>query len=564
MISFFQKFNQSRKFLSISFIILFFLFNLTISDWNCRKDLSKENRFNLTESTSKIINSLSDKLFIDAFYSSDVPGTHKARLQMAKEILKEIAGVNRSKVELRFYDPDGSETAKKKASEAGIKPYTLEKQERGSAEVKQAYFGVRITLGTKTETIPVAYAAESVEYQVLSILKKLTRKSNTSSLAIAKVNGAFTAPELNQMSSPNKDTFSVLIHRAYSPENGEPGIVNINIEPVGEEFTSLLVVGTPELSDLGRYNIDQFLMRGGNLILFIKTMDFQLPDPRQQQFMGMMGNNQQGIAQASPEASKLKEWTSKYGFEVRSEFILEPESSMATDSLVQLENGMLTRYHYPLWPIATKEGGGVNETNVLSKTLSGILLPWASGIDVKPEVQLGAKFETIFQSTRDADRRADFAVIGEEQVANQKINSLGTRIPLAIHIEGKMKSSFTKDSIPKDTKPELFLSETKEGKKSQIFVSGSPYLLSDVLVKNQYLDFLQKTNIPFILNLFDIFSGDTDMISTRTKQAYVQNLRPVKKLEQYIFTFMNILLFPIGIGIFAFIRLKKRNSGKGF
>jgi hypothetical protein len=176
MISFFSKFNHNKVFLFIQIFLLFILSNYFFSDWNCRKDLSRENRLNLTESTEKIINSLSEKLIIDAFYSGDVPGMHRARLTLAKEILKEIAGVNKKKVELRFHDPDTSESERKKANEAGVRSYPLEKVERGSAEVKQAYFGIRITLGSLTEVIPVAYSAETLEYQILTLLKKMTLK----------------------------------------------------------------------------------------------------------------------------------------------------------------------------------------------------------------------------------------------------------------------------------------------------------------------------------------------------------------------------------------------------
>jgi hypothetical protein len=82
-----------------------------------------------------------------------------------------------------------------------------------------------------------------------------------------------------------------------------------------------------------------------------------------------------------------------------------------------------------------------------------------------------------------------------------------------------------------------------------------------MLATNDYLP-LFRTNLSFVLNVIDILGGDTDMLSLRTKQVYTKNLKDVNKTEKFIYSFLNILLLPVGIGIYAFLRLKKRTSGK--
>ncbi len=559
MIEFFRKFDSNRTYIVVQFVLLFVFINLFFSDFNCRKDLSKENRFDLTESTEKVINNLSEKLYIDAFYSEDVPGMHKARLTLAKEVLKEIASVNRKKVELRFYNPDSSESAKKKATEAGIRSFPLEKLERGSAEVKQAYFGIKLTLGAKSEVIPVAYAAESIEYQVLTTLKKMTRKPGSTTLAILKATGAHTAPDPNfaGMTALSKDTFGVVIHEVIAKEYGEPQEININEEPVPEEMNLLLWVGAPDLNEKGKYHIDQFLMRGGGLIILAKSMDFSLPS--RQRGMPSMGG--EGIAVQNPNIEKINEFLKNYGLEVKSEMILEPEFSMVTNSFIQIQPGVFAPYHYPLWPVATHESKQLSKQSLITKNSSGVILPWVSGILLTPERQKEAQFDTVIQSTKSADRRENYVMLGEEQVANQEIKGAGLHIPLAVHVYGKLKSSFSKEKIPSGVNLN-FLEVTKEGKKSQIFIVGTPYLISDMFVSNQYVDTFQKTNLPFFANLLDVFLGDTDLLATRTKQAYIRNIKPVSKPEQIVYSFINILFIPIGIGIYAFVRLKKRNASK--
>ncbi len=561
MKSFFEKFNKNYKFLGLNAFILFFLLNFLLTDFYCRKDLSRENRFNLTESTEKTLQNLPEKLFIDAFYSTDIPGEHKARLNLTKELIKEIANVNRSKVELRFYDPDSSETNKKKAEEAGIRSVTLEKQERGSASIKQAYFGLRLTVGSKSTVIPVAYMAEGIEYQILSTLKKMLSKSGSSQMAILKANGVFSSPDPNQGGGQGlgKDTYGVFIHMAFSAENGNVSEVNINEESVPEEIKTLFWVGSPDLSEKGKFYIDQFLMRGGNLVIFAKTFNFTMGGGRQQQMM--MQNGQDGLAQPDPQNANINSFLSNYGFEVKADMILEPKESYSVSDIFQkLQNPNAESYHYPLWILSNQDSNMMSKNSLFTKNSNALLLPWVSSIDVKKEKQPGANFTNLVESTKDADKRAEFVLVAEDKVAKQPINPQNTNFVLGLHIDGILNSSFNANSIPKDVNT-VFVEKTKEGKKSQIIVFGTPYILSDMLVQDNYASLYKKHNLSFALNLFDILNGDTDLLATRTKQSYTKTLKDVGKAEKFFFSFINILLLPIGVGIFAFLRLKKRNTG---
>ena len=557
MIEFFSKLNKNFKFISFSTFLSFFLFNYLISDFYCRKDLSRENRFNLTDSTEKVLQNLPEKLYIDAFYSSDVPGEHKARLSLTRELIKEIANVNRKKVELRFHDPDSNESDKKKATEAGIKPAQLNQQERGSVEIKQAYFGIKLTVGSKSTVIPNAYFAEAIEYQILSSLKKMLKKNNSSTVAILKTAGAFLAPEQTQ--GMGKDTFGLFVHRAFAPENGEIQEINVNSESIPDEIKTVLWVGSPDLTDKGKYYIDQFLMRGGNLLIFAKTFNFQMGG--QNQMAAMMGGGNEGLAQPAAEVGAINAFLSHYGIEIKTDMIHEPDDSYAVTSIFQqLTNPNAEAFHYPLWVIPRKESGTINPKSQFTKNASAVLLPWTSSIDVKSDKQPGAVYTTLIESTKKADKRAEFVIVNEEKVAKQPINAQNTSFVLGLHVEGNLKSYFTTDTVPKET-TEAFIDKTKEGKKSQIVVFGSPYIVSDMLATNDYLP-LFRTNLSFVLNVIDILSGDTDMLSLRTKQVYTKNLKDVNKTEKFIYSFLNILLLPVGIGIYAFLRLKKRTSGK--
>lgn len=551
---------QNKNFIIINSLLALFLINYIISDFNYRKDLSKNNRFSLTESTEKTLKNLPEKLYIDAFYSTDVPSQYKARLELAKEMIKEIASVNSSKVELRFHDPDSGEDIKKKAKEFKIEAQTLQKVDRtaSSAEVKQAYLGIALTVGSKTETIPVAFLAEQIEYQILSTLKKMLRKSGSSSVAILKAQGAHLAPEPGQASS--KDTYGVFIKKVYEEENGNVVEVDINSNRVPEEFTTLLWVGLPELTETGKYNVDQFLMRGGNLLILAKTMDFTLEGKNRK--VPNMGMGMDGIAQNLPKYKEVNEFLSNYGIEIKNDLVLEPESAMPMGPLVQVQPGVIGRYHYPLWIVASRKNGSLNTMSPFTKDIQGILLPWTSSIEIKPDKQKEAKFSKLIESTMKAQKRSEMVTIGESMLAQSEIVPNGSPILLSVHIDGILSSAFTKDKIPDKNLIPTFLDKTINGKKSQIIVFGTPYLFSDILAIREFAEAFQQLNIPFALNLFDSIAGDTDLLASRGKKSGVNNLKPTSKASQMFYSFINLALVPILISLYAFIRLRKRDSAR--
>ena len=119
---------------------------------------------------------------------------------------------------MRFYNPDKDEKIQKRAVEIGIVPQTLQKVERGSAQVQQAFFGISLRLGIKSEVLPVLFFAEELEYQFLTTLKKMTRKSQNSGIGVLQGTDFSTYPQPGRFS--NKDTFGAFIHQIVQEQFG--------------------------------------------------------------------------------------------------------------------------------------------------------------------------------------------------------------------------------------------------------------------------------------------------------------------------------------------------------
>ncbi|WP_082280924.1 GldG family protein [Leptospira kirschneri] len=552
----FIRFNSNTLFLFSQAFSIFLFLNLIISKFDCKKDLSRSGRFETSKSTQKIFQKLHSPLYIDAYYSSKIPGEYKVRLDLTKELLSEIASLGNQNVILRFHDPSESVEMEKKAIEAGITPQILEKKERSSSQIKQVFLGLTLTLGTEKKTIPFAFYAEEIEYQILTTLRKMVRKPEDVKIGILSLPESFAAGFSGFENG--KDTIGIFTDQILKEEYGIVPEIHIEEEEIPDSIDTLLWIGGGALSETSSYRLDQFLMRGGNLILLFKSMDFRLTPSNRENGIGM-DSISPGIAKPASYIYEQNLIFEHYGFKVNTDLVLEPNHSLPIGSLTEVEPGVIGRYAYPPWVLVGSSDQMLSEVSPFTSPFQNLLLPWTSSLTLFPDKQPRVKMETILSSSEEAEIRSSAVAIGEKQILANPIRSGGRKIILGATLEGSFKSRF--DSIPKTfKKSNSFFKQTLEGKTTKILVIGSPYLVSDFLALPETRKIYQESNIPFLLNSLNISEGDTDLIEIRGKKSAFLKLNPFSETEKNIFNFLNILGIPALLGLYTFLRIRRRNS----
>ncbi|EQA60966.1 GldG family protein [Leptospira alexanderi] len=554
---FFSRFNSNPWFLFSQAFLIFLFSNGIFSQFVCRKDLSESKRFEVSESTRKIFQNLHSPIYIDAYYSSKIPGEYRTRLDLTKELLSEIASLGGSNAILRFHDPDFSVEEQKKAIEAGIQPQILEKTELGSSQIKQAYFGLTLTLGTRKETIPIAFYAEEIEYQILTTLRKMIRSPTDSGIGILSIPGTLstTGPEAG------KDTIGIFTNQILKEEYGTLSEVHLEEEDIQDSLHTLLWIGGGTLSETSFYRLDQFLMRGGNLILLFKSMDFRLEPPNREKGIGTNSIGA-GIAKPTPRIEEQNRIFESYGFRVNTDLVLDPNRSLPIGPLMEVEPGVIGRYAYPPWIIAGSSQEMLSEVSPFTKPLKNLLLPWVSSLTLFPNRQPNVRMEPILSSSEEAEIRSSIVALGEKQIFATPIRNGNKKIILGAVLEGSFRSAFA--SVPTIfKKSNSFLKQTSEGKSSRILVIGSPYLVSDLLAYPETRKIYQESNIPFLLNALDISGGDTDLIQIRGKKSAFLKLNPFSDTEKITFSFLNLLGIPSLLGLYTYFRMRRRNLLRG-
>ncbi|TGL58480.1 GldG family protein [Leptospira sarikeiensis] len=532
-------------------ILLFILLNGLFSYAPCKLDLSRSGRFQITNSTKNVLKELNEPLFIDAFYSSEIPGEYKTRLELTKELLKEISKIGKENVHLRFYDPSSSEEDSRKALEMGIEPQILQKTSRDSASVKQAFMGIVLTLGHKTEVLSLAFFTEDLEYQILSSIRKMEKQDQDSGIVLLKSEANLNFQE---QGSP-KDRVEIFARRILRGEYGPILELDLERDPIPPGTEIIIWIGASPLSTSAVKRLDQFLMNGGSLILLAKTMEFKTNTERGS--FGIMPNDLgAGLAQKNPDSEEMVRILEHYGIRINSDIVFDPDYSLPMGSVIEIEPGVLGKYPYPPWIVSEQKITTLDPESPFTKNQESLVLPWSSSILFLPEKQKNASFTSLIRSGPEAESRTEPVSLGEKQILSVPIHANGGPFHLGVYAEGKFTSYF---SEVKTQDPD-FLLETKPGKKTKFLVLGSPYIVSDLLAFPEFSEILKNANIPFLLNAIDILRGETDLLEVRSKGSAVLKMKSLPFYIETAISLFHLFLIPLLVGIYAFRRLKKRNS----
>ncbi|EMJ96939.1 MULTISPECIES: GldG family protein [unclassified Leptospira] len=532
-------------------ILLFILLNGIFSTIPCKADLSRSGRFQITTSTIKVLKELDDPLYIDAFYSSEIPGEYKARVELSKELLKEISKIGKENVSLRFYDPSSSEEDARKAMELGLEPQILQQTSRDSASVKQAFLGIILTLGHKTEVLSFAFFTEDLEYQILNSVRKMQRQDKDSGIVLLKSEENFSPQE---QGSP-KDRIEIFTKRVLRGEYGPILELDLETENLPEETEIVLWIGGGTLSKNTERKLDKFISEGGSLLVLAKTMEFKTETERGS-FGLLSGDLGAGLAHKNPNSEEMVRFLEHYGIRMNYDIILEPDHSLPMGSVIEIEPGVLGKYPYPPWIVPDQKSGSLDRNSPFTKNQESLLIPWTSSLNILPEKQKEVQFTILAKSGAEAESRTEPVSLGEKQLLSTPIQANGGPFLLGVYAEGKFTSYFS------DTKPrgQDLQSQSKPPKTGRILVFGSPYLVSDLLAFPEFSEILKNSNIPFLLNTIDILKGETDLLEARSKQSAVLKLKPLPFFLETAISVFHLLLVPGLLALYAFRRLKRRNG----
>ena len=346
---------------------------------------------------------------------------------------------------------------------------------------------------------------------------------------------------------------------------------------IPEGFQCLVIARPTEaFTDYELFQIDQFLMRGNSLALFVDAFKEVMPPQNMPQQYG------QG-PQYIPIDTGLSKLLEHYGIRMKKSYVLD-ENCFRQAMPKQLGGGERAIYFAPLI-----KNRFINKDLGFMQNIKGLvafkIAPLA--LDAKRIEENGLEAYKLFSSSDKSWEMSGRINLNPMFIRPPQSKDKMKSRPLAYIVQGEFPSYFTEKSIPekevaeekagnkskekKDSKkepqqkPDSDLSKIKG--KGEIITKGKPgkilLIASSEMLKNSLVDENGRTpNATFLMNSLDFLNDKEEIAVMRSKE---QRFNPLEETRPGIRTFVktfNIAVLPVLVVLFGFLVWFLRHSRK--
>ncbi len=500
--------------LAVLFLAIVMLSNAGLR--GVRLDLTQNKLYTLTPGTRQVLADLKEPVNLYFYFSRDAAAKQSPLIMpyatRVREFLEEIAARSNGKVHLRVIDPQPFSEDEDHAAEFG-----LQSLQSGTGDA--LYFGLAGTNSTDGRSAIPSFQPdreEFLEYDVAKLIHELgtPKKPVIGLLSSLGLQGQFD-PSTGQMSEP----WPILaqIEQIFTVRP-----LTSDVDHIDKDVDVLMVVHPKNLPTKTLYAIDQFVMRGGRMLLFVDPnsgADTSGQDP-QNPLASAMANH------SSTLEPLLSAWGISYdpgkvigdlelGLEVRSSLQAPPTRHI----------GILGLRHADMAP-----------KDVVTASLDVINMATAGALAARP----GAKttFEPLLlSSTSAAPLPAErFSALSDPSTLRDGFRPTGVRYALAARLTGPVDSAFPQ-GLPADQKPASgppLAHMPKSVAPANIVIIADTDLLMDYMwvqtrqMLGQKIAQAFANNGDLVANVLDNLSGSSALISIRGRASFS---RPFERVE---------------------------------
>jgi gliding-associated putative ABC transporter substrate-binding component GldG len=476
-----------------------------------RLDLTAQGVYTLSDASKKLVGSLDDRVTVKAYFTEDLPSPYNNNRRAVLDILNEYKAFSKGNLQYEFVNPQG-EKGEEDAQKQGIAPVQVQVVNADKLEVKRGYLGLVMLYEDRKEVIPVVQNLSSLEYDISSAAKRLVTKSKKK---IGYTTGHGEAEQTNLRQ----------VFQAVTPQYDLVPVDLSKGEPVPNDLTALLVISPQSrFQDSAKYQIDQFVMRGGKVAFLLNRINANL-----QNRMGQ------------PIDLGLDDLLKQFGTRINPDLVRDVQC--ANISVMQQQGGMTfqSQVPFPYIPVASD----FNQNNPMVKDLQGVVFPFVSSVDTGGASAVGLKAEVLVRSSKRSGRQTGFFMIDPfQRYAQADLAESG--IPLGLIVSGSFKSSFI------GRQPVPVLTSSPE---SRVIVVGDGDFMKDEFLGN-------RGNITFFANIIDYLADDSGLITIRSKNVASPPLDQISDGSKKIVKYSNLIGPPLLIVVYGLFRWRRRVAFK--
>jgi len=557
--------------------------------------------YSLTTAIQKLNNKISallrlpEKIRITLFFSSSLkavaPLMHLNKLPDVPEkleaVVKELNDKVYGKLEFQYLDPttdQGLEAAVEKHNILTLKWPALS---GGQIQPGKGAIGLVMEYRDKTVNIPLIHVTRlpfiGTRYELVDMEKMgdiiignleslIDINEDLGYLADHGTLKLSATPPEDPMGRKDRDvvsTFRSLVSESYTIKN-----VNLKDELIPEGLTCLLIARPTEpFTDYELFQIDQFLMRGKTLALFLDTFNEIMPAQQQEKPHAYT----RGPTYV-PLDTGLEKLLEHYGVRIKKSYVLD-ENCYRQHLPTAFGGGERAIYFAPII-----KNEFINNDLAFMENIKGLITLKISPLELNTEraAESGLRAYKLFASSGKSWEMSERINLNPLFIRPPQAPEGQQSLPLAYLLEGEFPSYFAGKPIPEkkpmpapaekrkgeegaEKKADLDISRIKgeaevlsKGKPGKIFLLASSEMLRDNLLDAKG----RGPNATFIMNVLDYLNNREDIAVMRGK---VQQFNPLRDTGGGIKTFiksLNIVGPPVLVVLFGLMVWFRRHSRK--
>jgi len=424
-------------------------------------------------------------------------------------------------------------------------------------------------IGTQYELADINQMEEIINGSIESLIGINEKLGILASHGTLDVVGISPPDPSGQRVSDNVNVFRTLISENYSIDD-----VDLKEGPIPAGLKCLVIPRPTEpFNEYELFQIDQFLMQGKSLALFLDAFNEVVP-PGQ---TGMpFGGAQQPVY--VPFDTGIEKLLKHYGISIKKSFVMD-ENSFKQSVPKQFGGGEQNIYFAPII-----KNSYINKDLEFMKRIKGLIALKISPLDLDTQRinKNGIVAHRLFSSSEKSWEMSDRINLNPMLIRPPASADEQQSLPLAYILEGEFPSYFSGKPIPEkqsvknedketdaeniaDEKPgpdlsnikgeETFLSKGKPGK---IFLMASSDMLKDNVLDSKGRD----PNTLFILNILDFLNDREPIAVMRNKEQHLNPLSDTGSATKTIVKSFNIAGLPVLTVLFGFAVWLRRHSRK--
>lgn len=466
-----------------------------------RLDLTEGKLFTLNEGSREIVREIDEPINLYFFFSrkmaEDVPQLRNYA-DRVQSLLQEYAREGGRKVKLQVIDPEPFSSEEDMASEFGLQAIPL------NMSGDQAYFGLAASNALDTHVAIPFFRPDQEEFLEYDISKLISSLVHTEPPVVGIMSSLQIGGGYDMMTQQPSTPWAIYQQLEQLYKLRELGL---DAKTIDKDIAVLLLIQPTALTEEAAYAVDQFVMRGGKLIVFI--------DP-------FAEGGMQPMPYAPNDA--MRKLLVSWGVNFDNDVVGDAAKALA----VSLPDGRPVRHI----AINAFDSENISKDDVITAGLEQI--NFASAGSIKKADGSTLDWQPLITSSTVAGKLSamQFQMLRDPDQLMKDFNPTGERYILAARLSGKLKSAF-----------EASFGKNGDGyvgtidKANLLIVADTDVLTDRLWVRSQ--DMLGQSiitpwadNGALVSNAVDTFAGSSALISVRSRGRFQRSFDVVDAIRR--------------------------------